>query len=67
MNAFDRTAFETDFVSDRAWTEAIDGVDVMDDMEWEPLPGDEEIEAFDDDLMSLIAHRPSRHARLSLR
>lgn len=67
MGRFDRAGFsgetaDSDTVAAAAWDAAIDQADISadyaDDCE------DPELREVEDDLLSLIAHRPSRRARL---
>lgn len=56
-------AVDTDVVAADAWSAAFDNADISDDLDDSLAVDDDDGEVTDDDLLSLIAQRPSRRAR----
>ncbi len=56
-------AMDNDVVAAEAWSAAFDNADISDDLDdgFDAVDGDQDVS--DDDLLSLIAQRPSRRAR----
>ena len=62
-SGFGVDAVDDDVVAADAWSAAFDNADINDDKEQDLDIGDDDRDAREDDLLSLIAQRPSRRSR----